>query len=481
MLKVLCNTSDITSSVAWDTLNWNSVLTKEVDRLEFEIKYIAGKILPALGDDILLEESTDGGSTWQKLFGGVLVERNQKNLGGVLLGYECRAKDYSQDLDGLLVTKNYPQGRGTNVYAHEILIDLLATYTTGFTHAGVKTASPAISSIKFNYDQVSRAIGDLCDQIGWDWYVDPDKDIHFFNEETLVAPFNLDDSSGNFEWATLQMNETILNLKNHYFVRGGEYKKTISEANAIDKYIAGTGQKTFPLAYKYDNITVKKNGSVMTIGTDQQTDPATVDLLYNFNEKFITFSTGLTSGDSVVVYGDAYIPIIASVRDQVSIATYGEFQDVKVDKSINSVAEAQSLAKQELKKYSENVHEGTFKTIRSGLRVGQQILINSTIRGINRKFKITRINAKARGSDHLEYEVYLLASGEISFTDIMVGLLGKDKKNIVIASNEVLQRLEDFFEGIGIAETITTTKKSPPYTYGVGGSNDGQYNFSTYS
>lgn len=460
-LQLKINGTDRSSSIEWGSLSLTSVLSKEVDRLEFHIKKTASKTIPALGDTIeLLEDSV-------KVFGGILIERNEKMLGGKLIGYECRCKDWSAKLDGKLVTKSY-----ANQAPNTIASDIITSFTSGFTTSNIKTANFNVGSIRFNYEQVTRALTQLADQIGWDWYVDPDKDIHFFDEETNVAPFNLDDTTGNFEWNTLEINQTILNLKNNVFVRGGEYKKTITEGAAVDKYIGDATRTVFQLAYRYDNITVKKNGVVQTIGTDQQSDPATVNLLYNFNEKFIKFTTAPASGDTIIIYGDAFIPIIAAVRDQVSISTYGEFQHAIIDKSITSVSEAQARAKAELKKYSENVYEGRFKTTKTGLKVGQKITLNSTIRNINKSFKINRITAKARGSDHLEYEAFLLASGEITFTDIMVELLSKDKKNIVIASNEVLQRLEQFAESMTVSEVVTPIKKSRPYTWGEGGSND---------
>lgn len=461
MLQLKINNIDRSNSIDWQSLTWDSVLTKEVDRLEFLIKKTASKTIPALNDTIeLLEDGV-------KIFGGSLVERNEVILGGRLIGYECRAKDWSHKLDGKLVTKNYS---GQNAKA--IVLDIISSFTSGFTTENVKGDTITVGSIKFNYEQVSRALTQLADQIGWDWYVGANKDIHFFDEETNTTPFNLDDNSGNFEWNSLEINQTVLNLKNHVFVRGGEYKKAISEADSVDSYLGDGTKKTFHLAYRYDNITVKKNGAVQTIGTDQQTDPATVDLLYNFNEKFIKFNTAPASGGTIVIFGDAFIPIIASVRDQLSIGTYGEFQHAIVDKSITSVNEAQSRAKAELKKFAESVFEAQFKTTKAGLRTGQKITLNSAIRSINKTFKINRIKAKARGNDHLEYEVRMIASGEITFTDMIVGLLGQDKKNIVIATNEVLQRLEFFAESMTISDVLNTFKKSPPYTWGQGGAND---------
>ncbi len=470
VLKI--NGIDRSNHVKWDTLQKTEILTKEVDRMEFQILKTPSKTIPDIGDEVTLEEGA------AKIFGGVLVERNEVDKGGLLLGYHIRCKDYSQFLDRKVVTKSY-----ANQTARAIVLDIISTFTSGFTTANVAATTPTIKSIKFNYEQVTRSLSQLADQIAWDWYVDYDKDVHFFDEETSLAPFDLDDAGGNFEWNTLEINKNLLQLKNAVYVRGGEYKKTIAEADAVDKYVGNGTQVTFSLAYKYDNVTVKKNGVVQTIGTDQQTDPSSVQVLYNFNEKFIRFTTAPANSDSVTVYGDAFIPIIALVRDQISIATYGEYQAALVDKSIESVSEAQTRAKAELKKYSQTVFEAKFKTTKTGLRVGQKITLNSTLRSINKEFKINRIVGKARGSDHMEYEVSLIASGQITFTDIMVNLLGQDKKNIVIALNEVLQRLESFFESATVAESkaADAIKDSPPYKWGIGSSNDFRWNFATWS
>jgi hypothetical protein len=249
-------------------------------------------------------------------------------------------------------------------------------------------------------------------------------------------------------------------------VRGGEYKKTIAEGSAQDIFIADGTQKVFPLSYKYDNITVKDNSTVNTVGTDQQSNPASVDVLYNFDEKFIKYSNAPTSGHTIKIFGDAYIPIIAQVRDQISIATYGEYQAAVIDKSITSINEAQTRAQTELKKYSESVYEASFKTVQIGLKVGQQIRVSSALRGVDKTFKINKITGKVRDGSSMEYTVYLIASGQVSFTDIMVDLLNKDKKNITIAINEVLQRLEIFAETVTSSDAISTTKTSGPYKWG---------------
>jgi len=468
LLKI--NAVDRSSYVKWNTLSKTEVLSKEVDRMEFEIAKLAGRTIPAIGQSVeLLEDSI-------KIFGGVITEINEQIRGGILIGYRIRCKDWSQYLDRKLATKSY-----ANQSAHSVFLDLIATYTTGFTTTHVNSGSPTLTSVKFNYEQITRCLTKIADLVGWDWYVDPDKDLHFFDSEQETAPFELSDTNDKYIWDSLELNQTILQIKNVVYVRGGEYKKTYLEDDAIDTYSAGAGQKTFGLAYKYDDITVKVDGVVQTIGTDQQDDPVGVDCLYNFSEKFITFTSPLSGGEEVIIFGDAFIPIIAQARDQVSIATYGVYETAVVDKNITSVAEAQLRARTELKKYSETVFEGSFKTTSTGLKTGQRIRIQSTIRGIDKTFKINRVVGKARSGNSMEYTIYLIASGQVSFTDVMVDLLERDKQNIVIAPNEVLQRVERFIEELAISDgSPSASSTSSPYTWGVSGSSDLAWNFGTW-
>lgn len=455
LLKV--NGVDRTAYVKWDTLVRTEVLTKEVDRMEFEVTKTPLKAtLPAVNDEVTLEENSI------KIFGGIIVERNEKIRGGVLIGYEYKCKDYSHYLDRKLVTKNY-----SGQTARAIFLDILSTYTTGFTTANVPASTPTIETLKLNYEQVTRAFAKVCDLLGWDWYVDYDKDIHLFNSDSNPAPFGLTDTNGKYVWGSLEINNTILQLKNAIYVRGGDYKKTYTAATTPDIYRGNGTQQTFALAYQYAQITVEVNGVIKTIGTDQQTDPATVDGIYNFNEKFVRFtSLTIANGDTVKMYGTALIPIVGLVRDNASIALYGEYQAVVVDKTITSIDEAQARARAEAVKYSNSVFEGSFKTVETGLKTGMKINVSSAIRGISKDFKINRIVGKTRTSNSMEYTVYLIASGQVSFTDIMVELLTQGNKNIDIGVDEVLQRLEYFSEEFGVSDTVRTpSKTSPPYRW----------------
>lgn len=471
-LTLKVNGTDRSTYVKWNTLMVTEVLSKEVDRMEFEITKTPSKSsLPDVNDLITLDD--DSGT----IFGGVIVERNEVIRGGILIGYQYKCKDYSQFLDRKLVVKSY-----VGQTARAIFLDILSTYTSGFTTTNIPASTPTVPTVKFNYEQVTRCFTQVCDLIGWDWYVDFNKDIHLFSTETAPAPFSLTDTSDNFEWATLEINKTILQLKNSIYVRGGDYKKTFDATNTPDVYKGDGTKLTFPLAYQYATIAVTKNGVLLNVGTDQQTDPATVDCVYNFNEKIVKFNTGSApiSTDTIKMYGDALIPIIGLVRDHTSIAAYGEYQAIIVDKQITSISEAQTRAQAEAVKYSESVYEGQFKTLRTGLRTGMKINITSAIRNISKDFKINRIVGKTRNGTSMEYMVYIIASGQVNFTDIMVALLQQNVQNVDVADNEVLQDLEYFPESFTLADTLNApTFTAGPYKWGADAA-QGNWNFSTW-
>jgi len=469
ILKV--NTIDVSSSIDWQTLTKTEGLTKEPDALSFTVKKTPSKTIPAMGASIELYEDA------VKIFKGTITERHDKVIGGILLGYDYICKDLTHDLDRKLVVKAYE-----SMTAGDIIKNIIDTFTTGFTYANIPAVTPTLGTVKFNYEQPSKAIQKICDLINYDWYVDYNGDIHLFDSSTSVAPYTIDDTSGNLEWRTLKFDRNIIELKNSVIIRGGEYTAPIIEAEVVDKYIADGTQRVFTQIYRYSNYTVKKNGTTLTVGIDNIDDEASFDCLYNYSEKALKFpdASKPIATDVIKIWGDAHIPLITKVRDQISIAAYGTYEHIEVKKDINSKAEAKSYCKTLLKKWAEGASEGSFKSVKTGWATGQQVTINSTILGNSGTYKINRITGKALTSGQMEYTVNFIASGETTFTDIMVGLLSKDRENITLSDDEVLQRLEVFPEVVEFVEAVTASKKSAPYLWGVSGGNDLIWNFGTW-
>ncbi|MDQ3158811.1 MAG: hypothetical protein M3P98_01580 [bacterium] len=470
-MQLKINTVDRSSQIDWKSLAKTEGLTKEADSLSFVIKKTPSKTIPALGQDVELFEDAI------KIFAGTITEKNDYNIGGILLGYTFTCKDKVHQLDRKLVVKAYE-----NQTAQAILENIIDTFTTGITYTNIQAGTPTLGSVKFNYEQPSKCIQKIADLIGYDWYIDVDGDLHFFNDTVSTAPFEINDTDYKLEFGTLNFNGNILELKNSIVVRGGEYQSEILEAEVVDKYIADGTQRVFVNIYRYANIFVKVDGVLQTVGIDNITDETTVDCLYNFTEKAVKFRDNNKPANGIVVkiYGDAYIPLIVKVRDQISVAAYGEQQYIEVDKTITSVSEGKTFAKALLRKWASGSSAGSFKTRETGLRTGMQLTINSTIMGVNSTYKINRIQGRANGSGSMIYSVSFISSGNITFTDIIIKLLGRDKLNIEISDDEVLQRLEIFPEVITVADMVTVSAKTGPYTWATSGSSDLIWNFGTW-
>jgi hypothetical protein len=472
MLTLTINGNDRSAWVEWPSLNWEPAITKEPDLLSFAIKVKPGRTIPELGESVVL--AVDGNDE----FSGTITERRQKNIGGLLQIFEFRAKDAQFDLDKKLVAKAYSGQTG-----NAILTDIFNTFTDGtFTLNNVQAGLATITSIKFNYEPVSKCIQRIADLLNMDWYIDADKDLHFFEAALNAAPFEIDDTAGKLNFETLEFNRNILELKNYIIIAGGDYQKTYTASDTPDVYSADGTQRIFTNIYRYSSVEVTVNAAAKTVGIDGIHNEADYDVLYNFQEKAIKFreNNKPTAGQTVKVFGNAYVPLLTQIIDGDSIDTYGERQTLYKNEKITTINEAFTAGKAELAKWSAGSYEGKFTTNQGGLRPGQQIRINSTKYGVSKYFKINKVSATARTPDALQYNVQFIASGSIKFTDMMVGLLG-NAQSFDLTDNTVIRRLNLIRETLQAVESVSATKTSPPYKWGTGSSNDLRWGFGTWS
>lgn len=444
--------TDRSDHIEWPSVRWEQNLTNKTDLLSFRIRNIDGKTYaPNLTDEVELYIGTDLASATKK-FGGHIVRIEETNDDDKVL-FQITAKDYAYKLDSELVAKTY-----TGQTVNAIIADLITNYApSGYTTNAVDCTT-TIPAIKFNYLPLTRCIQQLAEITGYDWFVDENKDIHFFAKETNAAPFNITDSAGNHEKNTLRIRRNVDQLRNSIYVRGGEYLSSDIRTEDMSYQADGTN-KHFKVAYRYKNYTLKVNGATKTVGIDNLDDPASYDALYNFNEKVIKFKTAPASTDTVTFEGNIYIPLRIKWKDNASISKYGgEFQFIIVDKTIQDIDEAKDRARAEILAYADQLDDGGFRTTKDGLRTGQLIQVQSTLRGSNDTFTITRITARPRtGGGGLRYEVTLADKQTTDFLDLMQKILLAKSKEIDITDDEVLTQVEGFIEDITWQETWTAT------------------------
>lgn len=487
-IQIKANGTDVSSSIDYNSIALNLVLTKEVSTLKFTVlggSALPSKYQPVAGDIIGFYETMlqNGTTVTTQLFGGTITEietvnKSAGSLGGILLQKYVTATDWGYSMDSKLVVNSFKDMDPADIVA--------AIVPSGYnTSTYVQRAGYNISSIKFNYEPVTKCLQALASQIGWQWYVDALKNIHFFLAENNNAPITIDDTSGGFEYNTLDVDQNLQNMKNSVFVIGGTYKKSIAVGNAIDVYLGDGTRVAFGLVYAYvsSDFGVLLNGAAQSIGIlNKETNPSAFQVLYDPGGKTITFNSVPSNGAVVTVYGTAIIPIIGHAIDQTLISKYGEFQDAIFDANILSITEAQARAQADILQFGNPVYDVRFTTLTPGLRLGQNINLNSVLYGItNYPLVVKRIRGQGRTGFQMEYSAECIGSDVVTFVDIMTTLLLQENTNNPQSDNTTLEVLLIDTEAFLIDDVLSApTSKTPPYVYGPSGGNVGVWNLSTW-
>lgn len=446
-----------TSSVVFNSLRKTDVLNAQVDTLEFKIRrYGTLTFVPALGSTVVV---TRDGST---IFGGVIVRITENVKAAKIIEYTVECNDYSQFLKRELVTERYEAAT-----VQDIIDDIVANYTTdGFTTSGV-VGSLTISSISFNRLSVADSLQKLADAISYVWYVDYDKDIHFFPKNSELGP-NLTDTSANYIYDSLEVVEDLTQVRNSVLVQGGEQVSSSPRT----EYFDGNGTRTqFALANKYASLpTVTVGGSPQTVGVDYLDDDASFDCLWNYNEKYVRFTAGhvpASGTNNIVVSGNYLFPIVVSVPSPASQAIYGTYSFSITDKTIKSQAEAIDRALAELASYANQLYEGSFRTYTDGFRSGQVVTINSTQRGKNISVLIQSVTARMRDplGTQLEYDVRFATLKSIGIIEYLQNQL-RSKEVVVDDKDTLLNYVTIAGDTVTTSDSLATpTHTSGPYKW----------------
>lgn len=454
-VQILINGINKTTSIKWNDFNLSRALTNQVDTVKFSIlRKSPGNYKPSMLDDIKVYDGV------QCLFGGQIIEINSESEGVNVETIQCQAKDYSYLMDSNLVIEVYQ-----NMTVENIIADIVSNYITGFTRTHV-SAPITVGYVAFNYEYPTKCLQQLAELINYDWFVDENKDIHFFSKGTVPAPFGITDTNGKVINDTLALNSNVSNLRNSIIVRGGQYLGSLTS----EKQVADGQAIIYKQGYQYNSVFVKVNGVSKTIGVDNIDDPTTKDCLYNYNEKFIRFPDASKPANGIVVEvgGYPYIPVIVKINDVPSITQYGKREFKIIDKSINSKQGARDRAQAEIVAWAQTLNEGSFETYQSGLDVGQQININSVVRGVNQNYVISRINTKMRSPNDFIHDVTLVTTQTFGMVEFLQKLLMEKDKEINISQDEVLDFLTSFADEMSFTDHVNTpTKTSPPYLWGA--------------
>lgn len=356
-----------------------------------------------------------------KYFAGLLTTV-QDVLKGPDLHLMCSCQDYTILLERSFIAKRWLAETSDLT----VLADI-ATYaqppldefdfTTNVIHAG--------NVPKFQAGQISvrAALDKLATMTGASWYIDYDKNLHWYVGEEDIAPWNISDDpdlSTTFPSQGLTRIKDGSKIINRVILMGGNYL-----SDPVTDYFAGTGQSVrviLPYAWQpvsgASTISVWRNDG--TVGTPSWTSLtvkiANVDDLGGANEvlwdeknKVLELLSAWPNlANAVKVYGRKEVPLRVEASSYDSHDTYGRwYTEVIRDTSITDRNEAWQRASAELLDKAFGKTTLRCNVDEPGLKVGQQINIEDSVMVITNQFVIWRITTNMSYGGYAEFSLEL--------------------------------------------------------------------------
>lgn len=390
--------------------------------------------VPETDDEIVI--TLDSGV---RIFGGRILRRSKTILRGTYVEVVINCLDYTRDFDRHLVNKTY-----TSQTDQAVIQDIVDTFCegSGITYANV-LSSATIDKLPCNYIQPSKLMRKISDLTGMNWYLDYDKDLHYFPLTENPAPFNITDSqtfASGQGYFNFQISDDASQLKNRIYVRGGT---KLSDPTSYSTKGDGT-KRQFVLPDKPHAVTVTVNGTPKTLGIFN-VDTSGFDYYLNFQEKYLVQDSGavvLSTTDVLTVAYTYDIPILVSVEDTVSIMDNGVQEFVIVDPTISTTQAARDRASAELTDYANNLVEGQFQTYTDGFRAGQYVNVDSDNLGIdNQDYIVQKVTATSIGGGNFIYNVALASSKTMGIIRFLLELLENNKNLVQVSDDEVIDEL----------------------------------------
>jgi len=443
-MNLTVNIAEIDKStlINWESLNLSDVINAGANTIAFEISIHAGQTYrPKELDEV---EILDGSV---KLFSGKIISISD-SVAGKLTTQTITVKDWTSETDRITVNDHL-----SNMTVDAIFAYFAATYLPG-TDVTISNVDCAvvIPSIYFKSISMSKAIQMMAEKLNYSWYIDYDKDIHFFAKNSEVSPFNLDATSGNFVWDSLEITINTTQLRNSVLVEGGNMTSSTTKT----KYHTGDGtQKTFNTDYQFASKPVVTVGGVTkTVGIDNLDNDADYNCLWNFEQKYIRFVSASASAAAIQLVGYPLIPIMVLVEDLASIAKYKKYEYKITDNTIATEAEALQYAQAQIDAYGMPFKEARFVTYQSGIKSGQTISVNLADRDINETFIVQRVAMTLLSQTEGEYTVELATLRSIGIVDFLQKMISEQNKNAKVSDTEVLKKYTQLNETIEVTEEI---------------------------
>lgn len=416
-----------------DTINERSIATFSLNDLSNTVNIQPGQTI-----EIIHEE--------EKVFGGT-IDRivKQKPPGGTNERvYKVECTDYHQITDRRIVAEAYEDKT-----AGYIINDIVSKYLIdeGITVAAVQDG-PTINRAVFNYIKASQALDELSELVGFSWWIDADKKLHFVERATYSAPWVLDDITLIND---LVIDENRENYRNRQYIRAGNDITVLQTEKPAPKPDGQT--RTFTLKLPVAKVpTVKVNGDEQTVGIRELDKDK--QWYWQKGDKNITQDDSeavLNDTDILEVTYQGFFPIIVVSEALESISERknveggsGIYEDVEEKPGLDSGEAALDVAQGKLRKYANLGQKISFNTWHSRLKPGQILSVNLPDRELAGDFLIQNVELSWISGQYWRYNVTAVSGETVGGWPRFFRQLVQSKQTFVIRENEILIKLLTF-------------------------------------
>jgi hypothetical protein len=447
-------------------LELHSVLTHQIDTCSFDV-YNIGPVISWFKEwsEVIITDTGSG----SRLFGGFLQLPSTASMaGGTRMDGKIQCSDYTCLLDHVKVKELFV-GQ-TDAYMLAYVFNKYLPEINATTYVQALKTWPLL---KLNNVTIRQAIDKLAQGAGCDWYVDYNKNLHFYYGVASAAPFDLSDTPNlttTIPYTDFKMNLDGTGVINRVTVNGGTY---LSDPQY--HYIQGTGQDNIVfipggkwaaapgnatlLVWRNDGTAGVPVWSPMNVLTPNTPLVNPADVIFDSSTSSLTQLYAWPNlPNAVRIYGCYTIPtLVRSFTDQVSFAYYGRYFDAVInDTNINDKQSALIAAVGLMVQNSLGGKQITCKIYQPGLRAGQTIKITNALHSIaGVSFQIQKADGVISMGG---YAVYMLEIG-VYHQNLIDMLIAVARNSQPVPDWADSQNLNDY---LAETETITPISETTP-------------------
>lgn len=452
-------------------VNIQSVLTNQYDTCTIKLFNVPNTVtIQNLQDVIIIDNST-------RIFAGLITQVMPTESALTYdLDYTITCVDYSMLPETVTVQATKYTSK-TDAY---ILNDLFTEYLSEVNAVAYVSELTTLASVQFSRKSLKDALNFICGLTGADWYIDYNKNLHYFKSEDSSAGFSFSDSpdlSTTYPYYGLVKTDDGSGIFNVVEVVGGNYR---SPDETI--YLPGTGQSArIILPFKYQAptgetaIQVWRNDgtegvpvwTAMTVKVGYIAELAGADdVLYYFQESVIEQTASWPNlTNAVKLTGQYEIPLRTRVRSQASIDLFGrEIHSIYTDTAIVDKTVAQLKGKQLLIESAMGKQSYSWSCQKRNLRSGMTVGIVSTSMGIDTSYLLQRVTTDI-GIGGAVMVTVEAGNYNADLIDVILALKQASAPSIPYREDEVLDVLLSDDDELEIYENAPTSTRRADAAY----------------